>query len=213
MNLWILTYEPIRYVPAPYIKATTERVNKILRPYNVRLGSKPTNTLKSKLCILKDKINDEDKTNCVYQISCGECPAMLDRHPELDRHPDRMLGRHPENSKYELRSINVQLLLSTLIHWFISIFRKQITFSTGIVQNLYSPTPIMNVEEFWKVFTVSKFITAFTGRKIYQKNISHFWKTIIDHCTLFSKDSANLYLYIYLFIFFIGVICAYTSYY
>ena len=30
----------------------TERVNKILRPYNVRLGSKPTNPLKSKLCRL-----------------------------------------------------------------------------------------------------------------------------------------------------------------
>ena len=72
----ISTNEPIRYIPAPYIKATTERVNKILRPYNIRLGSKPTNTLKSKLCILKDKINDEDKTNCVYQISCGECPAQ-----------------------------------------------------------------------------------------------------------------------------------------
>ena len=36
------TNEPIRYVPAPYIKATTERVNKILLPYNVRLGSKVT---------------------------------------------------------------------------------------------------------------------------------------------------------------------------
>ena len=70
------TNESIRYIPAPYIKATTERVNKILRPCNVRLGSNPTNTLKSKLCILKDKINDEDKTNCVYQISCGECPAQ-----------------------------------------------------------------------------------------------------------------------------------------
>ena len=55
------TREPIRYVPAAYIKATTEKVNKILRPYNARLGSKPTNSLKSKLCILKDKVNDEDK--------------------------------------------------------------------------------------------------------------------------------------------------------
>ena len=72
----ISTNKPIRYIPAPYIKATTERVNKILRPYNLRLGSKPTNTLKIKLCILKDKISDEDKTNCVYQISCGECPAQ-----------------------------------------------------------------------------------------------------------------------------------------
>ena len=85
-----------------------------------------------------------------------------------------ILGRHPENSKHELRSINEQLLLSTLTHWFISTFRKQITFSTGIVQNLYSPTPTMNVEEFWKVFTVSKLITALTGRNIYRMNISHF---------------------------------------
>ena len=98
------TNEPIRYVPAPYIKATTERVNKILRPYNVRLGSKPLPILcmKSKLCILKDTINDEDKTNCVYQISCGECPAQY-------------IGQTSRELKtYELRSINVQLLLSTL---------------------------------------------------------------------------------------------------
>ena len=70
------TNEPLRHVPAPYIKEITESVYKILRPYNERLGSKPTNTLKSKLCILKDKVNEEDKTNCVYQITCGECPAQ-----------------------------------------------------------------------------------------------------------------------------------------
>ena len=140
-----------------------------------------------------------------------------------------ILDRHPENSKYELRSINEQLLLSTLTHWFISIFRKQITFLTGIVQNLYSPTPTMNVEEFWKVFTVSKLKIVLTERNIYQMNISHFWKTIIDHSTLLpiylliyiSIYFCCMYQYVFLLILyvrvpiylFINVICTYTSFY
>ena len=99
----ISTNEPIRYIPAPYIKATSERVNKILRPYNLRLGSKPTNTLKSKLCILNDKITM--KTKSIAFIKFLAANAM-----------PNILGRHPENSKHELRSINVQLLLSTLTH-------------------------------------------------------------------------------------------------
>ena len=65
----------------------------------------------------------------------------------------------------------------------------------------------MNVEEFWKVFTVSKLITALTGRNINQMIISHFWKTITDHCTLLGIQL--IYTPIYLFI---NVIFTYISF-
>ena len=82
-----------------------------------------------------------------------------------------------------------------LVHWFISIFRKQITLSTGIVQNLYSPTPTMNLEEFWKVFTVSKLITALTGINIYQMNIypTYFICILAMHFTYVTNFCKGLF--------------------
>ena len=37
--------EKVRYISVPYIKEASERVNRLLKPYNIKLGNKPTNTL------------------------------------------------------------------------------------------------------------------------------------------------------------------------
>ena len=37
--------------------------------------SKTTNTLKNKLCHLKDKRLNEQKRNVIYQVDCNDCDA------------------------------------------------------------------------------------------------------------------------------------------
>ena len=44
-----------KYVSAPYIKGTTERTNRILKRYDIKLGSKPSNTLNKMLNNCKEK--------------------------------------------------------------------------------------------------------------------------------------------------------------
>ena len=51
---WINPQENnFKYISAPYIKGTSERVNRILNNFHIRLGHKPTNTLRNKLWSLK----------------------------------------------------------------------------------------------------------------------------------------------------------------
>ena len=51
-------------VTAPYIKGATERIDKLLRPY-LKLYSINQNSLKNKLCQVKDRRLNEDKKNVV----------------------------------------------------------------------------------------------------------------------------------------------------
>ena len=49
--------EKPRYISAPYIRGTSERVNRIFQKYNIRLGNKPPRTLKNMLSKPKDEEN------------------------------------------------------------------------------------------------------------------------------------------------------------
>ena len=51
-----------KYISAPYIKSTSERVNRILNKIDMRLEHKLTNTLRNKLC----KLKDERKSQVAY---------------------------------------------------------------------------------------------------------------------------------------------------
>ena len=57
----------------PYIKGSSERVAKVLKPFNVALSYKSNNTLRKKLCKLKNQRPRPDKTNTIYQIKCQNC--------------------------------------------------------------------------------------------------------------------------------------------
>ena len=65
--------EPIKYISTPYIPGTSERVNKILRKFNIVLSNKPSNTLFSQFNKLKDPIPLNSISNVVYQLNCNEC--------------------------------------------------------------------------------------------------------------------------------------------
>ena len=59
----------------PYAKGTSETIQRILQPYNIRVAHKPITTLRQ----LLTKVKGKDKPNCrqgaVYKIKCCDCQA------------------------------------------------------------------------------------------------------------------------------------------
>jgi len=65
--------EKFKYVSTPYIKGTSERVNKIMKKYGIKLGHRSNHTLCNQLSKLKDKRNVSDKCGVIYEIECNDC--------------------------------------------------------------------------------------------------------------------------------------------
>ncbi len=62
------------YVVLPYIKGLTEPLKRLLKPYDIRVTSKPLYTLEKMFPSPKDRPPPENQTNVVYQIGCSDCP-------------------------------------------------------------------------------------------------------------------------------------------
>ena len=54
------------YLSTLYIKGASEKVEKLLKPFNLKLSNKSSNTLRTQLCKLKDKKKKEESSNVVY---------------------------------------------------------------------------------------------------------------------------------------------------
>lgn len=63
----------IKFISAPYIKGVSERASRILRKHNIKLAHKPTNTLKTNLCKMKDARSSEEKAGVIYKMPCRDC--------------------------------------------------------------------------------------------------------------------------------------------
>ena len=61
------------YAVLPYIKGLTEPLKRILKPYDIRVTTKPLRTLEQIFPSTKDRPPPEDQTNVVYQINCSDC--------------------------------------------------------------------------------------------------------------------------------------------
>ena len=64
--LWIHQLEKKNYLSTPYIKGASEKVEKLLKPFNLKLSNKSSNTLRTQLCKLKDKKKIKESSNVVY---------------------------------------------------------------------------------------------------------------------------------------------------
>ena len=63
--------KPIGKVVIPYIQKLSEKFAATLRKYKIETVHKPTNTIKNIVCNkMKDKVQDLDKTDAIYHISC-----------------------------------------------------------------------------------------------------------------------------------------------
>jgi hypothetical protein len=59
----------------PYIKGTSERIAKILRPFNISVAHKPMVTLRNTLTKVKDPTDTKTRIGTIYKVTCAECPA------------------------------------------------------------------------------------------------------------------------------------------
>ena len=59
----------------PYVKGTSERIARILRPHDITVAHKPSTTLRDVLTKVKDPSPINSRAGAVYKIPCAECPA------------------------------------------------------------------------------------------------------------------------------------------
>ena len=61
-----------RFIATLYVSGVTERVSEILKPYNINLLSKNSNSLRNKVCTIKDVRSSEEKKTNVYKTGCNK---------------------------------------------------------------------------------------------------------------------------------------------
>ncbi len=59
----------------PYVKGMSERIRRILKPYNILVAHKPSRTVQNVLIKVKDPSPKNSRMEAVYEIECAECPA------------------------------------------------------------------------------------------------------------------------------------------
>ena len=101
-----------KYIKVPYIKGTTERINRLLKPFKISLASKPSNKLSNSLQKLKDKVSDNEKSSVIYKINCNNCECSY--IGETGRQLHTRLTEHKNNIK--TLYINSQLVQHMIQH-------------------------------------------------------------------------------------------------
>ena len=81
----------------PYIKGTSERIARILRPFNISVAHKPTVTLRNTLMNVKDPANAKTRKGAAYKVTCAECPATY--FSETGRTLDCRIKKHKRSTK------------------------------------------------------------------------------------------------------------------
>ena len=59
----------------PFIKGISEKISRILQPFNIRVAHKPMITLRQLLTNIKDKDEPRNRQGAVYKINCSDCHA------------------------------------------------------------------------------------------------------------------------------------------
>lgn len=75
-NQSINTQNPIKYIAIPYVQHLSEKINKILRPWNFKIAHKNNNNLKFLFTKLKSQDPFDKQTHVVYKIPCTECNGV-----------------------------------------------------------------------------------------------------------------------------------------
>ena len=112
------------FVSVLYIKGTYERVQRALSKHNIRLASKPSNTLQRKLNNAKQRKPAPEATTAVYKINCNECDAhyiekknklIKDRIKEHQNNirigeQNSMIFQHVANNNHNMDFSNLSVL-------------------------------------------------------------------------------------------------------
>jgi hypothetical protein len=58
------------YVSIPYVKNVSEKLARSFRSYGISTTHKPSRTIKSAVCNMKEKVHEMDKVNAIYEFKC-----------------------------------------------------------------------------------------------------------------------------------------------
>ena len=58
------------FTTIPYVKTVSEKLARVYKKFGVSTTHKPTRTIKSTLCNMKEKVHDLDKVNAIYEVEC-----------------------------------------------------------------------------------------------------------------------------------------------
>ena len=58
------------YVAIPYVRHLSEKLARTYRRFGISTTHKPSRTIKSELCNVKEKVHDLDKVNAIYEFKC-----------------------------------------------------------------------------------------------------------------------------------------------
>ena len=106
-----------KYAVAPYIQNVSERVAKILSPFNIYLASKPNNKLRNRLCNFKYKRLKTDEAGVVYKLNCNDCPSSY--IGETGRLPKERTNEYKKDIEKKKPNSNVYMhVQSTAGHTF-----------------------------------------------------------------------------------------------
>lgn len=67
--------EKVQRVSLPFYPKLTNAIHEVLKEHGFQATYKSGNTLKDRLCALKDKIPQEDRSG-IYEIPCKSCPSV-----------------------------------------------------------------------------------------------------------------------------------------
>ena len=67
--------DPRSYATIPYIQGVSESVTRISANIDVKVYMRPTSMIRSILSHPKDRVPDDEKSDVIYKISCGDCDA------------------------------------------------------------------------------------------------------------------------------------------
>ena len=77
------------YASVPYIKGTSERLQRTFKSHEVTLVHKPFNSLRSQLVRVKDKTENLKKCGTVYHIHCEQRLRLCGRNWSVIRNSDK----------------------------------------------------------------------------------------------------------------------------
>ena len=108
-------------VVQPYIKGTTEAIQRVLKKHGIGTSVRPYQTLRQLLVHPKDKIDSKDKSEVVYQIPCKICnksyiwetgrkfdTRLKEHKTETDKDKDTISTRSTRKQSERERSQRVQ---------------------------------------------------------------------------------------------------------
>ena len=63
-----------KFISLPYIPEITNKIRKVLKPYNINVAEKSCNSTKHLFTSLKPEVPKTGQANLIYQIDCIDCP-------------------------------------------------------------------------------------------------------------------------------------------